>query len=364
MVFIVVAGVLALPVVLGAPLLQLESYTHIRADSIWEEFNKARAGMLVQLAEPIEDCWSKNETFFPGYISPMFHSCFDWHSSVHAAYSLYAITQASGDDRYKDIAEAVVNNDKVPAELEFMKTAELFGIPFVEFEVPYGMAWMFNLVMQRETTTGNDGLRLLADFAAHESRAYLALLSDQEIKNLILVPSHFNLSWGMIHLVRWAKYIGDQDMQREVVQRFLSVAMDPLLDETCPALADSTSDYEEFFPPCLMRIAAVIQMWSGTVDSLQNWVNERVPPDFTIPPVTEIEDERSGHKFAINFSRAYALWYIYEATDNPAFRDNYAQLISYQISRPDFWNIEAGYLASHFVPQFGVRAIEASKERA
>jgi hypothetical protein len=91
----------SLPMVLAAPVLEAKTDLLIRSDSEWEEFKSARTDMLVQLAEPIEDCWSRNATYFPGYVSPMFHSCVDWHSAVHAAYSLYAITEASGDERYK-----------------------------------------------------------------------------------------------------------------------------------------------------------------------------------------------------------------------------------------------------------------------
>ncbi|KAH7311316.1 hypothetical protein B0I35DRAFT_481295 [Stachybotrys elegans] len=355
-------AVLVLPLALGSPVPDLSSRIRLRSDAAWEEFQRARTGMLVELAEPIEDCWSRPSVFLPGYTSPMFQSCVDWHSSVHAAYSLYTITEASGNDRFKDIAEEVIHNDKVPAEIEYMTTARIGNITFFDIEVPYGMAWLFNLVMQRRQTMGNDGLRPLGDLAADELRAYLASLSDDDIKEMILIPAHENLSWAILHLSRWARYITDDGMRREIEQRFLSAALDSSLDQECPVENDSGSDYEEFFPPCLLRLSAVIQTWNGTAEALTSWVNERVPSNFNIPPVTEIEDPRTGHKFAINFSRAFALWYIYQATGNTAFRDNYAELITYQISRPDFWNIEAGYLASHFVPQFGVRAIEASRE--
>jgi hypothetical protein len=242
-----------------------------------------------------------------------------------------------------------------------MNEARIGDITFYDFEVPYGMAWMFNLVAQRKETLGNDGLRPIADLAAEKSREFLLSLSDEEKRAYLLSPLHFNLSWGMIHLARWARYTENEDMQRDVEETYLSIAMNASWDQECPVAADSGDDYEEFFPPCLLRIAGIIQMWNDTTEALQTWVGERVPADFNIPPVTKIVSN-SGHKFAINFSRAYALWYIYQATGNTAFRDNYAELITYQISRPDFWNIEAGYLASHFVPQFGVRAIEASKE--
>lgn len=356
--FITVA--LCLPTVLAAPVLEAASDIPVRRDT-WEDFKSARTDMLVQLAEPIEDCWSRNATYLPGFVSPMFHACVDWHSAVHAAYSLYAITDASGDDRYKDVAEAVVHNTKVPAEIEYMNTAKIGDTTFYDIEVPYGMAWMFNLVEQRKETLGDDGLRPIADLAAQKSREYLLSLSDDSIRFFLLSAAHFNLSWGMIHLARWAKYTENEDLRRDVEEKYLSMAMEPSLDEDCPAETDTTATYAEFFPPCLLRLAGVIQMWNGTSEALRVWVEERVPADFNIQPVTEIDDS-SGHKFAINFSRAYALWYIYQATGNTAFRDNYAELITYHMSRPDLWNIEAGYKASHFVPQFGVRAIEASKE--
>lgn len=330
----------------------------VRPSTGWGQFVSGRTDMLRELAGPIEACFARHDPFLPGYTSPMFNGCVDWHSSVHAAYSLYTIYGETGDTRYLDAVEAKVKDELVPAELEYMQTAQYRGTMFYDLENPYGMAWFLDLAMKREEVTGNDSLRPLADFAAQRIRALLDSLTPEEMREQILVPAHYNLTWGMIHLQLWAEYTHDAELLAFVQEKATPALLAPELDELCPVQADATQDYREFFPPCLMRIAGVAQIWDVPQAKLKSWVNERVPAGFRVEQVTNPVDW-SGHKFGINFSRAYALWYLWKATNNIRYRLNYADLISYHVSRPELWDVEAGYNVSHFVPQFGVRAIAA-----
>lgn len=329
------------------------------ASDNWGQFVSSRTAILEQLAAPIEDCWSRPATLELWSNSPMFNACVDWHSNVHAAYSFYTIYGETGDTRYLDIAETKVKDELVLAELEYMKTAEFRGLLFRDLENPYGMAWLLDLAMKREQVTGNDSLRPLADYAAQRIRDQLESLTPQQMREQILTAAHYNLTWGLIHLQQWAEYTRDKELLSFVQGNAMPALLDPALDEMCPATADSTQDFEEFFPPCLMRIAGVTQLWDVPHAPLKAWVNERVPADFWVAPVTDPVDS-TGHKFGINFSRAYTLWHLWKATDNVRFRQNYADLITYHASRPELWGVEAGYNVSHFVPQFGVRAIAAS----
>jgi hypothetical protein len=323
----------------------------------WGQFVSQRTDMLENLAPPIEDCISRPAVFLPGYTSPMFGGCVDWHSNVHAMYSMYVLYGETKDKRYLDIAESKIKDELVPAELQYMQTAEFRGRYFSDLENPYGMAWFLALAEKREEVTGNTSLRPIADYAAQRIRTLLQSLSPQEYQRQILVPAHYNLTWGIINLHLWAEYTGDEELLGFMDQVVVPNLRDPALDEICPVTSDSGQNYEEFFPPCLMRIAGVVQTWTGSNQDLKTWVNDRVPPDFWVERVTNPVDW-TGHKFGINFSRAYTLWYLWEATNNPRFRANYADLISYHVSRPELFDVEAGYSVSHFVPQFGVRAIE------
>ncbi|WP_274998221.1 hypothetical protein [Promicromonospora iranensis] len=58
--------------------------------------------------------------------------------------------------------------------------------------------------------------------------------------------------------------------------------------------------------------------------------------------------------------------HLWEATRNTRYRDNYADLVTYQVEHPEFWSLEdsdLGYDVSHWVAQLGIRAISQSDGR-
>jgi hypothetical protein len=73
-----------------------------------DKFEQERLDMLRTLARPIMNCLPLTGTGSQGMdrLSPMFHGCWDWHSAVHAAYSLYSIYRHTGDVQYLQAVEA------------------------------------------------------------------------------------------------------------------------------------------------------------------------------------------------------------------------------------------------------------------
>lgn len=315
----------------------------------WGQFVKGRTGMLEELATPIENCFPLHDRTDAG--SPMFDGCYDWHSAVHAAYSLHVLYGVTGDRRYLAAAEAKIKPEKVADELAYMRTT------IANRENPYGFSWLLALVKEREQVTGKRDLRPLADEAVARIRALIESLTPEQAQQRVLVPNYPNVSWALIHLQLWADYTRDRGLASFVDDHTESILLDPALDALCPVTADATADNREFFPPCLMRLAAVSQTWDAPHATVRRWVRARIPAGFTIEPVSA---PVRVHSYALNFSRAYALWHIWKATDDVRYRDNYTSLLNYQVSRPELWSLEAGYDVSHWVAQFGVRAIDDS----
>jgi hypothetical protein len=146
------------------------------------------------------------------------------------------------------------------------------------------------------------------------------------------------------------------------VQEASKPLLDPTLDAACPLTLDQAENAGGFQPACLMRLAAIAQIWGKKA---KEWVSSRLPEDYYIPPV---EDPSSCHAGGLNFTRAFALYQMYLLTGNTDYRDNYVELVRYHVSRPDLYMGEmyAGdpdYLCySHWVAQVGVRAISESFE--
>ena len=299
---------------------------------------RRREELLHTLAPPILSGVGNSDT-----PSPIFHGCSDWHSAVHGVYSLYAIYRRTGDDLYLEAARQHARPELVDAELEYMRGEQLEAE-----ENPYGFAWILALVRAQELATGTPELRPLADYALERIVALVEALDDERGFELATCDAHPNLSWALIHLALWARYVGDDallELARDTARRHLQTAR---LDDTLPVAMD-TEDVEEFMAPALMRLAAL-------GDVLGDDVRSRVPPGFEVRP---LERPTTVHAAGVGVFRAFALLHLHRATGLARLRDNAARLVLRQVERTDLWRSN-DYDHRHWIAQIGVRVIDDS----
>jgi hypothetical protein len=304
----------------------------------WETLAPRREELLHTLAPPILSALGNEDT-----PSPIFHGCSDWHSAVHGLYSLYAIHRRTGDDLYLEAALQHARPELVEPELEYMRGDELEAM-----ENPYGFAWVLALVRAQELATGTNDLRPLADHALERILALVEGLDDERAFELATFDAHHNLSWAVIHLALWARYVDDHallERTRETARRRLRGQR---LDDALPVDADA-GDVDEFMAPGLMRLAAL-----GTV--LGDDVRDRLPPAFVVPPLA---NPATVHAGGVGFFRAFALMHLYRATDLAELRENAAALVLDQVARTDLWR-SGDYDHRHWIAQIGVRVIDDS----
>ncbi len=328
----------------------------------WAGFKADRVELLETLAPAFVSCFKRRDSAVDP-LSPIFHGCIDWHSAVHAAYSHHVLFRRTGDDGFMELIDdqfAPQGVSLIPLE-EAYQQAKAPEYPLTEN--PYGFGWFLVLAREREESTGKKDLRPMADFAADQMASWFQeRLDEGDAHNYILNRAHSNYSWSLMNLDLWARYTGDKELHAVV-----EAASEPLRSEGVDALCDLDVELGDkatgFQPPCLMRLAALAQI-SG--DRVKGYVEQRLPGDLRIDP---IEDPSGCHAGGLNFTRAFALWKLFVLTGNADFRDNYAELIRYHVSRPDLYEGESylgerDYLCySHWVAQVGVRAISLSYER-
>ena len=325
----------------------------------WKRFVADRTELYEKLAPAFISCFKRRDSLIDP-LSPIFHGCLDWHSAVHAAYSHHVLFRRTGKQEYLDLAQAQIapqGISLIPAE-EIYQQAKAPNFPLTEN--PYGFGWFLILARERELSTGEKDFRAMADFAASQMVTWFETRATRgDAQQFILNTAHPNYSWSLINLDVWARYTKDKDLLASVRD-----AAEPLLEESldglCPAKNDTAPKAGGFQPACLMRLAAVFHVKGATANK---WVAARVPKSFYVPPVT---DPSGCHAGGLNFTRAFALYQLYLATGNEHYRDNYAELITYHVGRPELYMGEmyAGnpdYLCySHWVAQVGVRAISLS----
>lgn len=327
----------------------------------WKDFVADRSDLYRKLAPAFVDCFKRRDSLIDP-LSPIFHGCIDWHSAVHAAYSHHVLYRRTGEQKYLDLAEDQIaphGASLVPAEQVYQQTK---APNWTLGENPYGFGWFLVLAREREQSTGRKDFRDMADFAADQMMSWFETRArNGDADRFILNTAHPNYSWSLINLDVWARYTKDKRILA-AVRKASKPLLDASLDRLCPVKNDRARGATGFQPACLMRLAAAAHVRG---DDVEGWVSARLPKDFHVPPVT---DPSNCHAGGLNFSRAFALYQLYLVTGNTRYRDNYVELIRFHVGRPDLYMGDSylgnpSYICySHWVAQFGVRAISLSHE--
>ncbi|WP_022872733.1 DUF2891 family protein [Nesterenkonia alba] len=325
-----------------------------------DPFGQQRNRLLSRLIPPVEHSYLQHDELDAG--STLFDGSFDWHSAVHAALCLHILTRQTGQTRFVEVFETKNRPGAVAAEAEYMRTVE-------PRENPYGFAWLLALAAERQTTAGRDDLAPLAAFAETRLRALIDSLDRDEARRRVLIDSHGNLTWALIRLHHWAGHTGDTELAGWLRQRAAEILFDPETDAVLSVQSELDSPPREFFSPALMRLAAIAEIFAPearaaghghTAGEIADYLTQRLPAALQVEPV---RDPQTVHAYGLTFSRAYALWHLGASTGRTELQQNYVRLIQDQVlAHPDFdQHSSGGYDVSHWVPQFGIIAIDQSR---
>ncbi len=312
-------------------------------DPAWTDLLDRRDQALVDLGAPVLDCVARVDTDHPA-----FHGCIDWHSSVHGTWALHALARLLGDDAYLEAADDVLDPDAVAGELADLQQGA------ISWELPYGYSWFLSLAEERELA-GRDDLGALAGVVATDLQAWLFDLDDDRLVQQILDDNYGNASWALVNLFTWAEHVGDGDLADRLVERAEAVWL-PLGDR-CP-VADEAGYTRQFFPPCLHRMMALdtVLPLGPARDAWFAQLDEDGIPDLAV-----VDDPTTAHGAGLNFSRAWGLWSLYAATGDAGWRSLYVDHVVTHLDRPEYW-AEDYRAHSHWIPQFGIRALSLSYE--
>lgn len=308
-------------------------------DERWVAWQSEQDQALVDLGEPIVDCVQQEDTAWE-----VFHGCWDWHSAVHGVWALHAISRHLEEPSYREVAETLLQPDAVADELARIENGAPFG------EVPYGYAWLLRLAVER-AETGDDDLLPHGEEAARRLGNWVDAIPPSVTDEYALANDYDSSSWALLNLYEWAGFVGDTGLAEQV----RDAARQGLLPAECP-LEQEDDELGNFFPPCLHRALTLLRVLpAGERDAfLEDWI-----PD---PPLLDpITSPGSPHAAGLNFSRAWGLWAVYEATGDARWRELWLDHVQTHLGQPEYWRDD--YEShSHWIPQFGVLAISMSRE--
>lgn len=291
------------------------------------------AADLERLAAPIEACIMRDDT-----ANPAFHGCVDWHSAVHATFSLLAISRLSGDLAYRGAAQKAVGGR--PA-IE-MAVTEVQASRLTE-ELPYGYSW--SLILDTEARIeGNTQFDGLAGVTAAALAKWLAAMTPGELARSALSQEYANTIWPVVCLLIWSR------VTRQARYTALALHLAGYLlaeaEQRRICGSDGGGTYG-FFAPC--SLLAVTAWLAGRNTGTTRPILDALA---AYQPVPE-NNMAAIHSAGLNFSRSWGDIAVYNLTGSAQWLARFTRLFDYEMRLNDIW---AGsyYLYAHWVAQFGV----------
>lgn len=252
----------------------------------------------------------------PHELHPAFYGCFDWHSSVHAHWSLVKLLKLfpdiQGAGEIRQVLRENITRENIASETAYFKRSQESS-----FERTYGWAWLLKLSEELHTWDDPLGreleqnLQALTDLIVEQYTFFLPKLVYP-----IRVGEHTNTAFGMCFAWDYALAMGNFELKGVLEQR----ARDFYLhDMACP-LSWEPSGFD-FLSPCLEEIDLMRRVLGE--EEFRNWMSGFAPQllheDFYLEPgqVSDRSDGKLVHLDGLNFSRAWVLYGL--ARQYPAY---------------------------------------------
>lgn len=301
---------------------------------------------------------SKDALGEPHELHPAFYGCFDWHSSVHAHWSLVSLLkQFPKIEKKEAIRETLTNSlstENIQGELEYFKRAESGS-----FERTYGWAWLLKLAEELRTWEDPLGKEL-----ANNLQPLTDLIVQKYIEFLpkliypIRVGEHTNTAFGLVMAYDYALATNNGEFLEIIKKRTQDFY---LKDDDCPVTWEP-SGYD-FLSPCLSEIDIMRRVLPKNAFSL--WMEDFMPQlknkDFHME-VGEVLDRTDGklvHLDGLNFSRAWVLYGL--ANQYPQQYGHLKSLANEHVAY-SFPNVVGdSYEGGHWLGTFAIYALQQSQ---
>ncbi len=275
-------------------------------------------------------------------IHPAFHGCIDWHSACHGVWALLAHRGLTRDDRYDGIVDSILLPSKMVAE-----AADLADRP--EFEMPYGRAWFLRLAIEDRAVTGSTRLLFVGREVAESIVAHYRVSPPEPLSR-----EYGNPCWALINLWDYAQAENRADLAK-FARDTTAAHILPSLDRLPDAAEEETWSDFMAVTPNLCEI--VVRTGAAGIADVMAKAGDRLR---ALKPVTE---PKKPHHYALNFSRAWALFALYEASGDERLLAQYLDHMQMGLSHPSWWRGDYRSV-SHWVPQFAMFALQrAMKHR-
>ena len=244
----------------------------------------------------------------PRELTPAFYGCYDWHSSVHGHWLLVRLATKFPEAAFAKPAREALRKSLTAENLK-KEAAYLREKGRANFERPYGLAWLLQLIAelhewdQPEANEMLANLRPLEDAALERLMAWLPKLSHP-----VRVGEHAQTAFALGLMLDYARVVGNDSFARLLVDQTRKFY---LADKSCPMAYEPSG--EDFLSPCLAEADVMRRVLPPA--EFTRWLKEFIPK---IPTATKADwlpvavspdpsDPKLAHLDGLNLSRAWML---------------------------------------------------------
>jgi Protein of unknown function (DUF2891) len=285
----------------------------------------------------------------PREMHPAFFGCFDWHSAVHAHWTLAHMLRSGAAQTQAPAIRAVLNAHLTAANLE-VEARYLAEHPW--FERPYGWAWLLELAHELRGWQDVDArrwLEALAPLTAAVERLFIAWLPKQAYA--IRSGVHTNTAFALALALDYAEAAGRDALREAVLAKSIQYY---LPDRDYPAAWEPGGN--DFLSPCLVEA----DLMRRVLQDFARWFDSFVPamPASLLTPaaISDREDGQLVHLDGLNLSRAWCFCELGKALE----RDELLQAAERHLRSGLSHFASGSYEGEHWLASFAVRALAAA----
>jgi hypothetical protein len=244
----------------------------------------------------------------PRKLTPAFYGCYDWHSSVHGHWLLVRLVREFPDALFAKPARQALHKSLTADNLR-QEAAYLREKGRANFERPYGLAWLLQLIAELrewddpESKAMLANLRPLEDAALERLKTWLPKLSHP-----VRIGEHAQTAFALGLMLDYAGSTGNEGfamLLNDQARKFY------LADKNCPMAYEPSG--EDFLSPCLAEADVMRRLLPSA--EFARWLREFMPQIPTAAkadwlPVTvspDPSDPKLAHLDGLNLSRAWML---------------------------------------------------------
>jgi hypothetical protein len=244
----------------------------------------------------------------PRKLTPAFYGCYDWHSSVHGHWLLARLARTFPEAPFAKPAREALRKSLTAENLK-QEAAYLRETGRANFERPYGLAWLLQLVAELREWDDPQAREMLANLQPLEEAALERLkVWLPKLSHPVRIGEHAQTAFALGLMLDYARATKNEKFANLLLEQARKFY---LADKNCPMAYEPSG--EDFLSPCLAEADVMRRVLPSA--EFANWLKEFMPQ---IPTTSKIDwlpvtvspdpsDPKLAHLDGLNLSRAWMI---------------------------------------------------------